>query len=194
MFCGCFAGLIFIIGPWNFPLLLVFQPLVGAIAAGNCALLKPSEVAKASEALIAELCAKSVPRPNCPNLERGGRREEGREVLARFLMASCTCRGWGLARPCLLVRMEWGSALLWLLRSGLLLLPRRYLDQSAIRCLTGAVPETTELLSMHWDHIFYTGNVSFFKCDPCLLDYVLCLVWLLTVVLGCHMLVGWLVG
>ena len=65
--------------------------------------------------------------------------------------------------------MEQGPTLLWLLRSGLLLLLRRYLDQSAIRCLTGAVPETTELLSMHWDHIFYTGNVSFFKCDPCLL-------------------------
>ena len=79
--------------------------------------------------------------------------------------------------------------MLWLLRSGLLLLLRRYLDQSAIRCLTGAVPETTELLSMHWDHIFYTSNVSFFKCDPCLL---LCALsrWLLTVVVGCHALVA----
>jgi acyl-CoA reductase-like NAD-dependent aldehyde dehydrogenase len=34
-----------IIGPWNYPLQLLLSPLVGAIAAGNCAVLKPSEFA-----------------------------------------------------------------------------------------------------------------------------------------------------
>ena len=34
----------------------------------------------------------------------------------------------------------------------------RYLDQSAITLVEGAVPETTELLEQHFDHIFYTGN------------------------------------
>ena len=38
-------GVVLIIAPWNFPLQLLFAPLVGAIAAGNCAVLKPSEFA-----------------------------------------------------------------------------------------------------------------------------------------------------
>ena len=37
-------GITLIIGPWNYPFMLVFAPLVGAIAAGNTAVLKPSEV------------------------------------------------------------------------------------------------------------------------------------------------------
>jgi acyl-CoA reductase-like NAD-dependent aldehyde dehydrogenase len=35
-------GVALIIGPWNFPVQLMFAPLVGALAAGNCAILKPS--------------------------------------------------------------------------------------------------------------------------------------------------------
>lgn len=38
-------GVALIIGPWNYPLQLLLSPLVGAIAAGNCAVLKPSEFA-----------------------------------------------------------------------------------------------------------------------------------------------------
>jgi aldehyde dehydrogenase (NAD+) len=34
----------------------------------------------------------------------------------------------------------------------------QYLDDSAIVCIEGAVPETTALLAQRWDHIFYTGN------------------------------------
>lgn len=37
-------GVVLIIGPWNYPLQLVLAPLIGAIAAGNCAVLKPSEL------------------------------------------------------------------------------------------------------------------------------------------------------
>jgi len=33
-----------------------------------------------------------------------------------------------------------------------------YLDNSCIKCVQGAIPETTALLEQHWDHIFYTGN------------------------------------
>jgi len=36
-------GTVLIIGPFNYPFQLLFEPLVGAIAAGNCAILKPSE-------------------------------------------------------------------------------------------------------------------------------------------------------
>jgi aldehyde dehydrogenase (NAD+) len=48
-------GVVLIIGPWNYPVHLVLAPLVGAIAAGNCAVLKPSEQTPASSALMAEL-------------------------------------------------------------------------------------------------------------------------------------------
>jgi aldehyde dehydrogenase (NAD+) len=48
-------GVVLIIGPWNYPVHLVLAPLVGAIAAGNCAVLKPSEHTPASSKLLAEL-------------------------------------------------------------------------------------------------------------------------------------------
>ncbi|MCS7337913.1 MAG: aldehyde dehydrogenase family protein [Verrucomicrobiae bacterium] len=48
-------GVALIIGPWNYPLQLVLAPLVGAIAAGNCAVLKPSEFAPHTAAAIAKL-------------------------------------------------------------------------------------------------------------------------------------------
>ncbi len=38
-------GSVLIIGPWNYPFQLIISPLIGAIAAGNCAILKPSECA-----------------------------------------------------------------------------------------------------------------------------------------------------
>ena len=51
-------GTVLIIGAWNFPFVLTLGPAVAAIAAGNTVVLKPSEVAPASSALMAEL----VPR------------------------------------------------------------------------------------------------------------------------------------
>jgi aldehyde dehydrogenase (NAD+) len=51
-------GTVLVIGAWNFPFALTLGPAVGAIAAGNTVVLKPSEVAPASSALMAEL----VPR------------------------------------------------------------------------------------------------------------------------------------
>jgi len=45
-------GVVLIIGPWNYPLQLLFTPLVGAIAAGNCAVVKPSEFAPATAAVM----------------------------------------------------------------------------------------------------------------------------------------------
>lgn len=50
-------GMALIIGPWNFPFLLIVAPLIGAIAAGNCAVLKPSELAPATSSLLARLIA-----------------------------------------------------------------------------------------------------------------------------------------
>ncbi len=45
-------GVVLIIGPWNYPLHLLLTPMVGAIAAGNCVVLKPSEFAPATGAVI----------------------------------------------------------------------------------------------------------------------------------------------
>lgn len=54
-------GVVLIIGPWNYPLQLLFTPLVGAIAAGNCAVLKPSEFAPATAAVMKKIIESSFP-------------------------------------------------------------------------------------------------------------------------------------
>jgi aldehyde dehydrogenase (NAD+) len=84
-------GTVLIIAPWNYPLQLLLAPLVPALAAGNTAVLKPSEVAPATAAAVAEQ------------------------------------------------------------------LPH-YLDGRVVAVVNGGVPETTELLRLPFDHIFYTGN------------------------------------
>jgi aldehyde dehydrogenase (NAD+) len=48
-------GRALIISPWNYPFQLAVAPLVAALAAGNCAVVKPSEVAPRTSALIAEM-------------------------------------------------------------------------------------------------------------------------------------------
>ncbi|XP_042692695.1 aldehyde dehydrogenase family 3 member B1-like [Centrocercus urophasianus] len=47
-------GVVLIIGPWNYPINLLLVPLIGAIAAGNCVVLKPSEISRNMERLVAE--------------------------------------------------------------------------------------------------------------------------------------------
>jgi len=51
-------GVLLIIGPWNFPFELTLHPLVSAIAAGCCVVIKPSEVAKNSGAMVEKLISK----------------------------------------------------------------------------------------------------------------------------------------
>ena len=48
-------GVVLIISPWNYPFNLLMTPLVGAIAAGNCVVLKPSELAPATEAVMKKI-------------------------------------------------------------------------------------------------------------------------------------------
>lgn len=50
-------GVVLIIGPWNYPFQLMIAPLVGAIAAGNCAILKPSEHATHTAQVVTDLIA-----------------------------------------------------------------------------------------------------------------------------------------
>lgn len=48
-------GVTLIIAPWNYPFQLAFAPLIGAIAAGNCAIIKPSELTPKTSKLISQL-------------------------------------------------------------------------------------------------------------------------------------------
>ncbi len=54
-------GCVLIIGPWNYPFSLTLQPLVGALAAGNTAVLKPSEHSPNVSTLIKKLIGKYFP-------------------------------------------------------------------------------------------------------------------------------------
>ena len=51
-------GTTMIIGTWNYPFTLILQPLVGAIAGGNSAIVKPSELTEASANLVRDLLPK----------------------------------------------------------------------------------------------------------------------------------------
>jgi aldehyde dehydrogenase (NAD+) len=53
-------GVVLILGPWNYPLQLLFTPLVGAIAAGNCVVIKPSEFAPATAAIMKTLVHRNI--------------------------------------------------------------------------------------------------------------------------------------
>ncbi|KAF5625189.1 aldehyde dehydrogenase (NAD+) [Fusarium tjaetaba] len=86
-------GVVLIIGAWNFPFLLTLQPVIAAVAAGCCVIIKPSELAMNSERVMADLVAS-------------------------------------------------------------------YLDQSAIRLVTGGPEETTKILKYRFDHIFFTGSAK----------------------------------
>lgn len=48
-------GVVLIIGAWNFPVFTCFEPMVSAIAAGNCVLMKPSETSPNSSAVIRKM-------------------------------------------------------------------------------------------------------------------------------------------
>ncbi|WP_078547694.1 aldehyde dehydrogenase [Litchfieldia alkalitelluris] len=55
-------GVVLIIAPWNYPFQLAIAPLIGAIAAGNCAILKPSELTPQTSKLLGKLISDSFPK------------------------------------------------------------------------------------------------------------------------------------
>ncbi|CAF3876560.1 unnamed protein product [Rotaria sp. Silwood1] len=57
-------GICLIIGAWNYPFLVTLSPLIGALAAGNCAIIKPSELAPKSAAIIAKMVERYLD-PSC---------------------------------------------------------------------------------------------------------------------------------
>jgi len=84
-------GVVLIIGAWNYPLQLTLAGMAAAIAAGNCAVIKPSELSPATSDVI----ARRIPE---------------------------------------------------------------YMDRDCVKIVEGAVPETSALLELPWDHILYTGG------------------------------------
>jgi len=76
-------GVALIIGPWNYPFQLVMTPLIGAVAAGNCAVVKPSEVSPATSALIADMLPRYVD-PSCVKVVEGGVPETTALLKERF--------------------------------------------------------------------------------------------------------------
>lgn len=72
-------GVALIIGPWNYPFQLLLSPLVGALAAGNCAILKPSEYAPHTAAAVAELIAATFPEESVAVVR--GERDVAEELL-----------------------------------------------------------------------------------------------------------------
>ncbi|MFD7131136.1 aldehyde dehydrogenase family protein [Streptomyces sp. NPDC059894] len=76
-------GTVLIISPWNYPVQLLLSPLVGALAAGNAAVLKPSELAPHVSTAFAEL----VPRyldPRAVRVVQGGVPETTKLLAERF--------------------------------------------------------------------------------------------------------------
>lgn len=74
-------GSVLIIGPWNYPVYLTLGPLVAAVAAGNCAVIKPSEHAPETSALLRTL----VPKYLDPNAIRV---VEGEAATTQELLAA----------------------------------------------------------------------------------------------------------
>lgn len=76
-------GVVLIIAPWNYPVQLLLAPLVGAISAGNAAVLKPSELAPAVSAAMAELLPRYVD-PDAVRVVEGGADETTELLRQRF--------------------------------------------------------------------------------------------------------------
>ena len=67
-------GVVLIMAPWNYPLQLTLVPLISALAAGNCAVVKPSAYATATSALLARMLTEAFPAGHVAVVE-GGRAE-----------------------------------------------------------------------------------------------------------------------
>ncbi|XP_052552337.1 aldehyde dehydrogenase family 3 member B1-like [Tympanuchus pallidicinctus] len=76
-------GVVLIIGPWNYPIYLLLVPLIGAIAAGNCAIIKPSELTKNSEKLMEEVLPKYLDK-DCFAVVTAGVEETTRLLENKF--------------------------------------------------------------------------------------------------------------
>ncbi|XP_066244003.1 aldehyde dehydrogenase family 3 member B2 isoform X1 [Saccopteryx leptura] len=76
-------GLVLIIAPWNYPLNLTLVPLVGALAAGNCVMLKPSEISQGTEKVLTEVLPQYLDQ-SCFAVVQGGPKEAQQLLQHKF--------------------------------------------------------------------------------------------------------------
>jgi aldehyde dehydrogenase (NAD+) len=89
-------GTVLVIGAWNFPFVLTLGPAVGAIAAGNTVVLKPSEVCPASSALMAELVPKYLDNDAIAVIEGDG--SASQELISQGFDHVCFTGGTEIGR------------------------------------------------------------------------------------------------
>lgn len=77
-------GVVLVIGAWNYPVQIMLSPVVGAIAAGNCVIIKPSEVASATAQTIAKLIPQYLDK-NCYQVYLGGVPETAELLQQRWV-------------------------------------------------------------------------------------------------------------
>jgi aldehyde dehydrogenase (NAD+) len=94
------VGTIAIIGPWNYPVYLTLGPLVGVLAAGNTAIIKPSEYAPATSAALAELIPKYLDPQAVRVLEGGAEQTRAliRQPLGHIFFTGGTAVGADIMR------------------------------------------------------------------------------------------------
>lgn len=73
-------GVVLILGPWNYPFQLVMLPLVGAMAAGNCVMIKPSEQTPHTAALVQSM-VESTFEPEYVTVIRGSGADVGPKLI-----------------------------------------------------------------------------------------------------------------
>lgn len=76
-------GVVLIMSPWNYPVNLCFEPLIGAISGGNCAVIKPSAYAPATSYAIAKLISETFPKEYITVIE-GGRQQNAQLLEEKF--------------------------------------------------------------------------------------------------------------
>lgn len=76
-------GVVLVMSPWNYPFMLTLEPLIGAIAAGNTCVVKPSAYAPATSQAIANLIEEVFPQEYVAVIQ-GGREENAALLEQRF--------------------------------------------------------------------------------------------------------------
>ena len=76
-------GVVLIMSPWNYPVLLTLEPLIGALAAGNCCVIKPSAYSPTVSGVLARMLRESFAE-NYVAVVEGGRQENQNLLEQRF--------------------------------------------------------------------------------------------------------------
>ena len=79
-------GVVLVMSPWNYPFMLALDPLVGALAAGNCVVLKPASYAKNTSLLMKQILSECFEEKYVAVVLGG--REENAELLEQNLITS----------------------------------------------------------------------------------------------------------